>query len=187
MVLICLWSGCRREEAAQLFLNDIQEAEGVHFFNLTDEGEGQGLKCPTQNRRKVPVHSSLVSLGFLQYVDSLRQAGETKLFPTLKKQKTTLADATGKWYARLLKRVGLRDKSLVLHGLRHTFITRLSDIGVSEKVKRVLVGNAGRGVHDRVYNHSARVPLRLLQDGIEKLRYEEVFRALSNGQREEAA
>lgn len=127
MCLICLFTGCRREEAAQLYLNDIQpspgeaqEADGLPYFNFTDEGEDQGLKCGSQNRRKVPVHSSLIALGFLDYVSAMRKAKETRVFPTVKKGKSTFADATGKWYARLLKKVGLKDKSLVLHGLRHT-------------------------------------------------------------------
>lgn len=188
MCLICLFTRCRREEAGQLLLTGIQEADGIPYFNITDEGEGQGLKCGSQNRRKVPVHTSLIALGFLDYVRTLRQRGEIGLFPTLKKGKSTFADATGKWYARLLNKVGLTDEALVLHGLRHTFVTRLSDAGVPEKIKMMLVGHAAQGVHGKVYDHRERVPMKLLQAGLEKLRHPEVLQALnSKGQREEAA
>lgn len=186
LCLICLFSGCRREEAGQLLLTDIQEQDGIPYFNFSDAGEDQGLKN-ADSRRKVPIHLSLIALGFLEYIGTLRQTGETRLFPTLKKGKSTFADATGKWYARLLNRVGLTDKTLVLHGLRHTFVTRLSDAGVPEKIKMMLAGHAAQGVHGKVYDHRERVPMRLLQEGLEKLRYDEVLLALTNDQREAAA
>ena len=104
LVLICLFSMCRREEAGQLLLHDIQEAptpDGgrIHYFNFTDEGEDQQLKNK-DSRRKVPIHSALIQLGFLHYVQRLRDAGEVRLFPKLKKGKNTFADACGKWYSR---------------------------------------------------------------------------------------
>lgn len=51
----------------------------------------------------------------------------------------------------------------------------------------MLVGHAAQGVHGKVYDHRERVPMKLLQLGLEKLRYPEVLQALTNGQREEAA
>jgi integrase len=112
----------------------------------------------------------------MDYVQRLRAAGVVRLFPSLKKGKNTFAEATGKWYARLLKKVGLTDKTLVLHGLRHTGITRLANVGVNDKIRRVLVGHAGQDVHDRIYNYG--VPLLLLQEELEKLQYPEVCQAL---------
>lgn len=179
LCLICLFSGCRREEAGQLLLTDIQEQDNIPYFNFSDAGEDQELKN-ADNTRKVPVHSSLITLGFMSYVHNLRQAKQTRLFPTLKKGKSTFADATGKWYARLLKKVGLKDNSLVLHGLRHTFITRLSDAGVQEKAKMMLAGHAAQGVHGKVYDHRERVQMKLLKEGLERLQYPEVLQALNN-------
>ncbi|MDR4470374.1 MAG: hypothetical protein MRJ68_19105, partial [Nitrospira sp.] len=99
-----------------------------------------------------------------------------RLFPALTKGKNTFADAAGKWYSRHLKKVGLTDPTLVLHGLRHTGITRLANVGVNDKVRRTLVGHAGQDVHDRIYNHG--VPLPMLKDGLERLEYPEVVQAL---------
>ncbi|MBK9306075.1 MAG: hypothetical protein IPM58_03070 [Nitrospira sp.] len=162
------------------------------MVSTQSEGENHQLKN-RGSRRKVPVHSALVQLGFLDYVQSLRQAGEIRLFPTLKKGKTPFADAAGKWYARLLKRVDIKDKALVLYGLRHTGVTRLANVGVNDKIRRVLVGHAGQDVHARIYNHGA--PLPMLRDGLEQLQYPEVLQTLLGatqalkikGQRDEAA
>lgn len=112
----------------------------------------------------------------MEYVQRMRGAEAVRLFPKFKKGKSTFADATGKWYARVLKKAGL--KGLVLHGLRHTFITRLSNLGGSEKLQRMLTGHAAHDVHSRVYDHVGNVPMRLLKDELEKLQYPEVFQAL---------
>lgn len=44
VVLICLFQVCRREVAGQLALKDIQEQDGIWFFDITDKGKDQGLK-----------------------------------------------------------------------------------------------------------------------------------------------
>ncbi len=186
MCLICLFSGCRREEPSQLNLSGIVEVDGIPCFHFAAEGKDQSQKTAC-SRRTIPIHSSLLTLGFLEYVNRLRTAGETRLFPTMKKGKSTFADAAGKWYARHLKRVGLTDKALVLHGLRHTFITRLADAGTSERVRQILTGHAAQGVHSRIYDHRERIKMSLLQEGLERLSYPEVLQALTNGQRKEAA
>ena len=46
--LICLFEICRREEAGQLGITDIDEEAGVPFLKITDTGEGQGLLLTLQ-------------------------------------------------------------------------------------------------------------------------------------------
>lgn len=184
-ILICLFTGARREEVCQLALADIQEQDGIPFFNITDSGKDQMLKNDS-SRRKIPIHSSLIALGFMDYIKGLRhQRGITRVFPQLTKSKGTYGNAVGKWYTRLIREVGLGDKGLVLHGLRHSFITRLSDVGVSEKLRMTLAGHASQGVHGRIYDHRQRVPMKLLQEGIERLQYPSVMQALMNDYRDE--
>lgn len=187
-LLICLFSGCRREEPSQMNLSAVIEMDGIPCFYFAAEDEDQSLKTDC-SKRTVPIHSALIQLGFLEYVQGLRKAGHTRLFPTLKKNKSTFADAAGKWYARLIKTVGLGGKGLVQHGLRHTFITRLADAGVSERIRQILVGHAAQGIHSRVYDHRERVSMVLLREGLEHLKYEAVQQALMSGvdQRESKA
>ncbi len=67
-------------------------------------------------------------------------------------------------------------------------ITRLSDAGANEKVRRVLAGHAGSDIHDRMDNHSARMSSKLLRDGLECVQYPEVLHALNHkGQRDDTA
>jgi integrase len=128
LTLICLFQVCRREEAGQLNLSDIGEADGIPFLNITDEGEGQGLKNEGSKRR-LPIHSSLIKLGFLNYVEATRKAGHTRLFPQLKKGANGYSDAVGKFFSRLVTKAGLTDPALVLHSLRHGGITKLHAAG----------------------------------------------------------
>ncbi len=52
----------------------------------------------------------------------------------------------------------------------------------------MITAHASQGIHGQVYDRRERVPMKLLKEGLEKLRYDEVLEALNNkGQREEAA
>lgn len=178
LTLLCLFQVCRREEAGQLSLADIQEAEGIPFIRITDEGEGQSLKNEGSKRR-LPIHSSLVALGFMEYVERIRQSGHTRLFPQLKKSANGFSDAVGKWFSRVVTKVGLTDPALVLHSFRHGGITKLHSAGVPHNTVEILAGHAAQNVHGQTYVHRERLPLSLLRDGLEKLDYSGVVKALT--------
>jgi integrase len=102
LVLLCLFAVCRREEAGQLNLSDIGEAEGVPFIRITDDGEGQTLKNEGSKRR-VPIHSALIRLGFLKYVQRITASGHPRLFPQLKRKGPNgFSDPVGKWFGRMV-------------------------------------------------------------------------------------
>jgi len=94
--LCLLWSGARREEIAQLYLDDVKQVEAVWVFDIkTDEKRGQGLKNEA-SVRMVPVHSRLIELGLLQYVNQTRATGALRLFPRLKHGGNGFGDSVGK-------------------------------------------------------------------------------------------
>lgn len=176
--LICLFSACRREEAGQLAIKDIGEADGIPFMNITDEGEDQGLKNDGSKRR-LPVHTSLVKLGFLQYVQTIKDGGHTRLFPKLKHGANGYSDSVGKFFSRLVTKAGLHDPALVLHSLRHGGITKLHAAGVQANHVEMLAGHTSNTVNGSTYTHRENIPLSLLRDGLEKLRYDVVLTALT--------
>jgi integrase len=178
LCLICLFTACRREEAGQLAVADIQEEDGITFFRINDDEKlGQTLKN-AGSRRRVPVPSSLFTLGFKQYFEKIRAAGHVRLFPDFKKGGNGYSDATGKWFGRLVTKVGLHDPALVLHSLRGGGITKMHGAGVPHNVVEYIVGHSAGTVHDRVYTKRDLLPLSLLRDGLEKLRYDDVVKAL---------
>jgi integrase len=176
--LLCLFSVCRREEAGQLAVCDVQEEAGVDFLRINDDAKlGQSLKNEG-SRRRVPIHSALVLLGFLQYVESIKRAGHVRLFPELTRGANGYSDPVGKWFGRLLRSVGINDRAVVLHSTRHTGISRLTGAGVPQDIREILAGHAAAGVHGQIYVHRDQLPLRLLKENLEKLRYDDVLQVL---------
>jgi integrase len=177
-LLIDLFTACRREESAQLHVADILEEDGIPYFNITSEGEGQSLKNAEHSTRRVPIHESLLKLGFMAYVQKVKAAAHTRLFYQVSKGRNTYADAAGKVFSRLVRKLGMTDKGLVLHSLRHGGITKLTDAGCPAEVARMLTGHAEGDVHGKVYLHKDRIRLSVLRDGINRLRYDQVVEAL---------
>jgi integrase len=177
-LLICLFTACRREEAAQLHVADILEEDGIPYFNITSEGEGKSLKNVEHSTRRVPIHESLLRLGFMDYFQKVKAAGHTRLFYQVSKGRNTYADAAGKVFSRLVRKLGMTDKGLVLHSLRHGGITKLTDAGCPAEVARMLTGHAEGDVHGKVYLHKDRIRLSVLRDGLNRLRYDDVVKAL---------
>ena len=180
IVLGCLFSAAGREEIAQLVVADIQTEDGIPFIRINDDEKlDQHLKNEG-SRRRVPVHSSLIQLGFLDYVNTIKQAGHVRLFPDLVKGHNGYADPVGKWWGRLMTTCGLTDPELAFHGLRHTGLTRLHSNGCPADIAEMLAGHAAGNVHG-VYVHRNQIALKTLREGLEKLRYDQVVDALWKG------
>lgn len=78
-----------------------------------------------------------------------------------------------------MTKAGLSDPALVLHSLRHGGISKLTGAGCPHNVCEMLAGHAASGVHGQVYVHRDSIPLSLLREGLEKLRYDEVVTVLT--------
>jgi integrase len=158
--------------------DDIQETDGIQFIRITDEGKDQTLKI-AGSRRRVPGHSCLIRLGFLDYVKSIKKAGHERLFPQLRQGANGFSDPAGKYFGRLVTKCGLTDPALVLHSFRHGEITRLHAAGAQHNIVLMLAGHSAQGVHDQVYVHREGLPLSLLKEALEKLRYDGVVKVLT--------
>lgn len=80
--LILLFTGCRLNEIAQIYTEQITEKEGVHFFRIEDKHEDQKLKNKS-SRRKIPIHPTLIDLGILKFIEKQRKENKTRLFSEL--------------------------------------------------------------------------------------------------------
>jgi integrase len=158
--LILAYSGARREEVAALGTADVCEEDGILYLDLRpDEARGRRLKNKS-SRRPVVIHSHLLKLGLMDYVEARRATGKAALFDSN-------GDAIGKWFHRLLKKLKVAGKK-TLHGMRPTVVTKLYAAGVDGETRRALLGHSGQDIHETVYLH---VPLRSLKDALEKLEY----------------
>ncbi|TKB94499.1 MAG: site-specific integrase [Nitrospira sp.] len=165
LVWILALTGTRRGEIAKLRAEDIRQEEGVWFFDIVDEGEeGKRLKNK-HSRRRVPIHSKLLELGFLE-----TRPKEGMLFPKAYtgKGRKTVGDAFTKWFNRLRRSLDITGKKPP-HSFRHTAITKLASASVPADVQRILTGHAAKDVHGETYTHLDAVSLVLLRGNLEKL------------------
>ncbi len=169
--LIGLYTGARLNEIAQIDLADIYQKQDVWVFDLNDEGEDKQLKTVASSRL-VPVHQKLIDHGLLEYIDELRSRNAQKLFPDLPNTvEHGRGRNIGRWFnERLLPELGIKDKGLVFHSLRHTVVTRLSRADVPEPIVKAIVGHAQQGVTQQHYFKQG-YTLRQLNDALQRLDY----------------
>jgi integrase len=146
-----LLTGARLGELCQLYLTDFVDHNGVQCIDVSDQEEGQRLKN-TNAKRLVPVHSRLIELGLLRYVDHLREIGVTRLFPELNERRDGFAQAASNWFQRHKKKCGIDGKhTKVFHSFRHSFISALLDDEVPEHAVAQIVGHEANLITGQVY------------------------------------
>ena len=166
--LIGAYTGARREEIAGLAPADIFERDGIPCLSIEDS-EVRRIKN-ISSKRIVPIHSHLIALGFLDFVETARAKGQAELFPDLREP------ATGKHGRKLGRRMrqivnktfGTEGAGLSFHSLRHYVQGTLEHVPeVTDKVLRDIVGHEGKDTHERTY--SKPTPPAVLQAAIERL------------------
>jgi len=155
--LIGLYTGARLNEIAQLELDDIRQEEGIWCFDINDKSEGKTLKT-TSAKRLIPIHSKLIALGLIEYVETLRASKKPRLLHELGySEGTGYGRNLSRWFnGPFLKALGMDEKVmgkqvLVFHSFRHTMVTNLLQSGVAEPLTKSIVGHAQEGVTQTVY------------------------------------
>lgn len=151
--LIGYHTGMRLEEICQLYLSDIQQEDGIWFFNLTQNGD-KHLKTAAA-MRKVPIHPDLIEkYHFLDFVEQQKKQNCERLFPELKKQSGRYSHYASRWFGKYLKDIGVKTNNNFkdFHSFRHTFthMCKLADVE-EYKVKEV-VGHE-TGTKNITYGH----------------------------------
>lgn len=163
--LLGLFTGTRLGELCQLRTVDVQKVEGVHVLVLTNEGEGQSIKSDA-GHRSVPIHSELIRLGFLKYVETTRASRSDSLWPSLPLREGKPSDYFGRWFGAHCKALGLTP---TFHYLRHTVRPLMRRAGVSDGTMDKVTGHKTVGsVGTVVYDHHT---LGEVQEAVEAIRY----------------
>lgn len=167
-VLIAFYTGARLNEIAQMETTDIKKAEGIDCFHFTNEGDFKSLKNDS-SKRIIPIHSRLIELGFLDYVD---RVGKGRLFPALTYHESNgYGRNLGRWFndSLLRKQLEITSPALVFHSIRHTVAQQLRNNKVQEATLKDILGHSHAGVTMSVY--ASNLDKSVMQEAIETLSY----------------
>jgi integrase len=137
--LIMMYSGMRPNEVAQLYLDDVQEIEGINFFRICKNAERK-QRVKSNSERDVPIHEQLKELGFMVYVEKMRDAGEKQLFPNCRYQSGIGYYYSNDMSCRLNATINLHiaeDKKLRLYSMRKNFRSALDNIFTEKAVASI--------------------------------------------------
>lgn len=130
----------RLNEIAQLYVDDIQEEEGIHFFHINDKND-KVIKTP-QSRRAIPIHPDLIEIGFLGYCSAIKQAGFPRLWMQLSYRENSYGKKFCAFYQRLNRNYITDDPRKVFHSFRHGFAYQLKEKGVQLSIIEELLGHS---------------------------------------------
>ncbi len=141
-MLLGMFTGARLNEICQLDIADVQQDGETWFLNIADEGDDDKSVKSQAGRRKVPLHSELIRLGFLDFVASRKAS--TRLFPDYSYSANGgYGRNLGRWCNEsFLPKLGIKQPGLVFHSLRHTVVTRLGQASFAEPIIQCIVGHA---------------------------------------------
>jgi integrase len=171
--IIGMLSGMRREEICQLYPSDIRQVGDVWCFDINSNGDDKSLKTEASDRF-VPVHSTLIRLGFIRFVETRKDCHNLWGFV---KWKTQWGKQFGNWYSRFFNRKYItQDPLKCFHSLRHYAADHLKQGGFQEVLIAELLGHSNDSITTGRYGKKFLPPK--LVEAVETLGAGINFRAL---------
>lgn len=178
--LLGLYTGARVNEVCQLNPQcDIQVEDGIWYLDITEESEApEGVRKSVKNKsskRRVPIHSRLLELGFLSYVERVKAEGSAVLFPEWPPSKGKASGTAERWFVKYLRALGLRDETpgarvVGFHSFRHTFLTRAYELDITGA--EALTGHTDIGTSAVVRGYRGARGLEKLQEILEQITFD---------------
>jgi integrase len=171
ITLIGMFHGMRLNEICQLYISDIIQVNNIPCIDINKYSTAKDKSLKNKSsRRLIPIHSTVLKLGFLDYCEEIRNAGHERLFPEL-----TYTNYSGysrkisRWFNDKFKKkiLGSWDKK-DFHSFRGNVATFLAEGNAEKFYKMALLGHAQEGMTEEVYT-TARAPK--LKEELEKLDY----------------
>lgn len=168
--VIALYAGMRSSEIIQLLASDICTEDGIAYFDISkgDDATEDAIKSikTGSSYRKVPIHSAILNLGFLDYV---ADRGSGRLFPDLKLGTDgTYSQPWSKFWGNLGKKWEFGTSLHVFHSFRHNFVDALHDANVTDAIAMQLCGHADDAAH---WSYGKGASMSRLKEEIEKVEY----------------
>jgi len=130
ILLGCMFTGARIGEIAQLRVGDVRQQRGVWLVRILEE-EREGLTTKNRKSHHVPVHSKLIALGFINFVERQRKGrgDDAPLFVGVERDDRGQFAKVARWYRDFFKAIGVKQgkDGIGPHSFRHTLSDRLRD------------------------------------------------------------
>ena len=175
--LVGLFTGMRLGEIVQLQCADIKQQGDVWYFEISkNEGEGKQLKTAS-SQRTVPVHPTLIALGFLDIVgEAMKARPKGRLFADIEPGADGyFSHNFSKYFSRYSKAIGIKTGKTAFHSFRHNFKDALVRANVSDSRIKALLGHADDSV---TAAYGSKITPNVLYEDIAKVGYEVDFTSL---------
>ena len=171
--LLAAYAGGRANEIAQLLVSDIITVRNIPCISITDledEDEDEPFEVPSEHiksvktassRRWVPIHPKLIELGFLKYIEDLKESGITKLFELPYVKESGYGRKVSRNFSERTKKLGIYVKrKKVFHSFRSNLNGTLMRLGMPTESREFVmghkndstnVGSYGKQLTDRPY------------------------------------
>ena len=148
--LIGVFTGMRSGEICSLYLDNIREISGNQrskrwCFDILEEPNRPDKKLKNQSsRRIVPIHDTLLELGFIDFITLLKKDTERKrVFEELIYSEGTYGRSISRFFNnRYLPLLGIKTDKNGFHSFRHSVIDHLKQLGVEPHFINELVGHS---------------------------------------------
>ncbi len=157
---IAMYSGMRLNEICELEIANVHHDADVPYFDLVQGKTESSI-------RRVPIHSEILSMvkklvsetqdGYL--LSGLKPGGENK----------RRGHNMSKKFGYLIRKHVTKDKRLVFHSLRKSFLTALEKADVAVSTAELIVGHRRQSLSYGLYSDG--VNLETLTDAVEKVSY----------------
>lgn len=143
--LLAFFTGNRPGELCQLLCADFYEEPGskIPCIRISDESDDASVKT-TESVRKIPVHPTLLALGFADFVEWRRSNSSARLFPEEARYNGEFA-AFSKRINRRLVKLGIKGTETVkrdFYSSRHTVIYKLKNLSCPEYIVTSINGHS---------------------------------------------
>lgn len=146
--MLAMFSGARITEICQLHVEeDIRQIEGVWCLDINKNvsSKKDAIQKELKNnssKRIIPIHPTLISLGFIDFVQERKQTNKAMLFSGITKiQKRNLGDKPSDFANKLINDAGVVSTKKVFHSFRHTFKHLLKTAKVNDECRNNLCGH----------------------------------------------
>ncbi len=181
--LVCLFTGARLGEVAQIRLSDVKCEDGEWHFVIVNDEEA-GLTTKNKQSRIAPMHSLLRGIGFLSFVErqklSASPENDGPLFPELVRNDRGQAGLPSRFWRDYLTRIGVKSGSdgFGSHSFRHGLADQLRQAGCFDNEIAVAIGHKQTSVTSG-YGRTRQGSAKKLNQMIESVKFEGVdFRGL---------